>query len=174
MRREAEQSLLKVIFRALEDHGIRISELERAELLRASQSTVRFERSVESPIDSIEEAARLIGVARASAELEQRLDAVLDLKQLLSQAIDRAERVAPRMYKHALVIVYEALSNTYAEDITDHQFEVLEVTIVSLRRTDLSREQVRSIASSLRQAGLRPVPVSTRAQRDKILRSLGL
>ena len=146
-----------------------------AERRRIPDPTVEFvERRPITPLAIVSRASQLLRQARDAEDLDERLDAIIRLKEVLGQAVAEARRSGPRMYKHGLVTVREAVESTYAEDLTDEQFLALEEALARLQDADLDKEDVLDIADHLLESGLRPIPLLTHAEREAALDSLGL
>ena len=164
--------------------GTRLQEFIRREVERVvarEHSPCILEPPVEfvesrtiNPLAIVGRARELLRQAHSAEDLDQRLDAIIRVKEVLEQAVAEARRSGPRPLKHGLVTVREAAETTYAEDLTDEQFLALEEGLARLQDADLDEEDVLDIAKGLLQSGLRPIPLLTREQREKAVESLGL
>ncbi len=111
---------------------------------------------------------------RDADTVEARLDVAVHLKNTLQRAIEIARALGRRMYKHALVVLYEAVRNTYAEELSDESWDALSDAAASLQDLDISRDEVRELAAGLRGAGFQPFPTLSSDKGEELLESLGL
>lgn len=174
--REDEENILWGLFHTTHHHGARIEELEREmrKLRLRPQTQVQFTRSVPTPSHLDRQAREVLKKAHAADNPDDRLGAIIRLKEILTKAIQEARRWGPRIYKHGLITVRQSLDNTYAEDLSHEQFEALESALQILEKPDLDEQEVRTMARCLRQTGLRSIPALTDDQREQALESLGL
>jgi len=92
----------------------------------------------------------------------------------MAEVDDRHPHLPSRQFGHALVTIYEGLSSIPVEEITR---EALDATVKALRRLlegDITQAEGLKMARELRSVRLRPIPLLTRAQRERALASLGI
>lgn len=91
-------------------------------------------------------------------DLEKRLACHVTLLEQLRDLLKLARAIGDRNLRDAVLMLHDALSGQYSEDITGTQAQVIEDAVYQLQDLDWEKEQVRNLHKELRASGCETVP----------------
>jgi hypothetical protein len=140
------------------EHGIRpalktlAQHIDKKDLVPAA-SSAKYE--LIARLSKVNEAAQ--NMIEHYSDLDERLQAYVDLVSQLREVLRYSRNIENRYFHRATLMIYDALSCTYSEELTEVMVKTVGSVIASLHDLDWNRDKIRLLDKQLRACGFETV-----------------